>query len=505
MSPLDGLDKLAIGSLHLAPAASWRLIGVALTVAFFLLAAALLWLAARRLQVGSDARDIGDEGLLGLVASDPLAPGQPAALEPARAEAPALKVPVPAEAPPERGLPVEIRPRITAEDLPALTAVAEAPPALVEASAPPPQAPPMPSMATEKPPVPQETLPSPATATLSAAPTGALPASPTPTSPLAQDIRERLARAPSPVGREETVPLTKPVEQVGRPAPAIEDFLPEAQKTPTGEARGARLTERLPAQRKALRPPPPVPAAEVASVAPAAPPPLAPLPVQFVPKVAPSAPLRRAAEVAPPRFLDDDRPTGIGREAAWLVVMLALFFAALGSLAIVFLPAARNRALPPTWAERVAAIPRGLGIEAAPPPPVPAKQVEVRQYANAYSSAPKGATGKIVRTVTISGLVTNITAEKLFDLRAEIELYPREPEGAPPERRIIYLTPSLLEPRQEGRYTLTVADADYRQSSLKRIVTGDGKDLKEVPAIFILGTLEPPEAAPAPAAPPRRR
>ncbi len=218
-----------------------------------------------------------------------------------------------------------------------------------------------------------------------------------------------------------------------------------------------------------------------------------------------------ASSVAPPRFLADDRPTGIRREAAWLGVSLVVYAIVLGGLVVVFFPTVRNWLLPPTWAERVAAIPRGLGLESPPPPPLPAKQVEVRQYANTYSSAPKGAGGKTVRMVTIAGLVKNITNETLYDLRVEIELYPREPEGAPPERRTLYLVPNLLGPQQEGRYTLTFADAEYRQSSLKRVVTGDGKDLKEVPAVFIQGTLTPPDEAgtkPAtakPTAPNRRR
>ncbi len=176
--------------------------------------------------------------------------------------------------------------------------------------------------------------------------------------------------------------------------------------------------------------------------------------------------------------------------------MFALFVVLLGSVVVIVSPTVRNRILPPSWAERVAALPRGLGLEAAPPS-VPVKQVEVYQYANTYSSIPKGATGKIVRMVTMAGLVKNITDHKLYDLQVEIELYPREPDGAPPERRIIYLMPNLLEPGQEGRYTLTVADADYRQFSLKRVVSGTGKDLREIPAVFIRGLLEPPAVKPA--------
>lgn len=511
------LEQLVVGAFPLAPAVNWRLVGgVALAVVFMLLAGALLWLAFRRLQSAPDGRDVGDDGLLGLVA-DPLAPSQPAAdaaREPAPAATPATVVAAAPETPPERGLPVEVRPRVTAEDLPALTTVADWPSPKADAEAPSAAATPL---AADAPPpaaanrlVSPEAAPAsnPPTAALSAPATAALPSPSAATNPLAQDIQERLARSPR---RAETAPLVAPPA-----SPPVEGARPSATtqgrapvEARTADLREARLTERLPAQRKALRPPQPPPAAPAGSPAPppvpAAAPPVAspePLPVQVMPRVAPPPP-RPAAEVAPPRFLGDDRPTGIGREAVWLGVMLALFVVVLGSLVVVFFPAARHRVLPPSWAERVAAIPRGLGLE-APPPAVPVKLVEVRQYANTYSSAPKGATGKIVRTVTIAGLVKNITNEKLYDLRAEIELYPRTPDGAPPERRIIYLTPSLLEPGQEGRYTLTVADADYRQSSLKRIVSGDGKDIKEVPAVFIQGTLEPPDEKPAKPAPPDR-
>lgn len=498
------LEKLVVGAFSLVPAVGWRLVGgVALAVVFLLLAGALLWLAVRRLQSAPDGRDVGDDGLLGLVAADPVAPPHAtaaAAREPAPAATPAPAVAVAPETAPERGLPVEVRPRVTAEDLPTPTTAADWP--SLKAEAPPPEADAAPPAPANKP-APLEAAPisAPPTAVLSAPATVALPSPSAATNPLAQDIRERLARTP-----RRTEIASPPAESSRTSTTAPERAPVEAR---TAELREARLTERLPAQRKVLRPPQPpsvAPAGPPApSPVPAAAPPAAspePVPVQVIPHVAPPPP-RPAAEVAPPRFLGDDRPTGIGREAVWLGVMLTLFVVVLGSLVVVFFPAARNRVLPPSWAERVAAIPRGLGLEAAPPS-VPVKQVEVRQYANTYSSAPKGATGKIVRTVTIAGLVKNITNEKLYDLRAEIELYPREPAGAPPERRIIYLTPSLLEPGQEGRYTLTVADADYRQSSLKRIVSGDGKDIKEVPAVFIQGTFEPPDEQPAKPAPPDR-
>ncbi|MCS7078628.1 MAG: hypothetical protein NZ585_01070 [Chloracidobacterium sp.] len=513
------LVQLALGRLLPALAVNWWFVGgVALVAIFILLAVALLWFALRQLRSTPDTRDVGDDGLLGLVASDPFAPAQPAALEPVRAETPAPGVaPV---TPLERGLAVEIRPRVTAEDiptlttenLPALTAVSEPlSAALPRAETPAPVVSPLledaPVRAATNKLTPPEEAPPPSTTTgvLSPPATAKLPSPAASTSPLAQDIQEQPPHTSPLLGREATAPLAtaSPAEGARSPVTLQERAPVEAQ---TANLREARLTERLPAQRKALRPPQPPPAAAPLVAAPAsvAATPVAPPespPVQVIPKVASPAPLRPATEVPPPRFLGDDRPTGIGREAAWLGVLLALFVTVLGSLVVVFFPAARNRLLPPSWAERVAALPRGLGIEAPPPPPIPAKQVEVRQYANTYSSAPKGATGKIARTVTIAGRVKNISNEKLSDLRVEIELYPREPDGAPPERRIIYLTPATLEPGQEGRYTLTVADADYRQSSLKRIITGDGKDLKEVPAVFIPGTLEPPAEVPAKTAP----
>ncbi|QUW02197.1 hypothetical protein J8C06_07440 [Chloracidobacterium validum] len=540
---MNSLYALVTGWFPRALAANWwGVISVTVVIVFVLLAIALLWFALRQLQTSTDNRDVGDDGLLGLV--EPGEPAAPPSVTPAAgadgARPPVAVVNAPAAeqqtAPlPEPSLPVEIRPQITADDLAAVSteraaeSVSSASRQVAEDNA---------SKSTVASPL----------------PTAAAEATPS-VSSLAKDIQARLAHpvaAPLPKTTSPldgtTSPLTPPPAETTVPVTATSRAL-NTPKRETGKLEtnpsaspkpSAALTERLPAQRKTLRPPPsettpltqPVPAVRTAVIAPpgtarlpeevvrgesaaaatsdladAAP----PLPVQFVPKVAAPSPSPNATPIAPPNFLGDDRPTGIGREALWLGVGFVVFMLLLGSVVVVFFPAIRSRVLPPTWAERVAALPRGLGIETPPPPPVPVKQVEVRQYANAYSSAPKGATGKIVRTVTIAGVVKNITDETLYDLRAEIELYPRTPDGAPPERRIIYLTPNLLEPQQEGRYTLTIVDADYRQSSLKRIVTGDGREMRELPAVFVPGTLEPPEepvakpSAATPSSPARRR
>ncbi len=593
--------KTLVSPGFLMPAAQWWfIVGVTLVVFFVLLALVLLWVAWKSLRAAPDQREVGDDGLLGLVSSEtpptpalaaeasvatplpvpPVTPPIPPApvIEPVT-PSPALHA-APAPAPPgavtediaaywsenppsavatsspaphaEPVLPVEIRPRVTHDQLAGPTSPLHELHEEVELRA-------------------ESTLPDPDAVTTPLIPAPAAGSSNSePVSPppglLAEDIRAQLAQsgAPPPAPPKTTGPLG------GRPTgplpPSPPPPLSEPENVPPAPRAG--LTERLPVQRKSLRPPataptttpkdeavqraiaPPSASAATTAViaasetmalsretrdaagsdqprfetsAPAAalPAPPPPLPVQQVPAVRPQPALPpagtlppagspSASSVAPPRFLADDRPTGIRRETSWLGVGLVVYAVVLGGLVVVFFPTVRNWLLPSTWAERVAAIPRALGLESPPPPPLPVKQVEVRQYANTYSSAPKGAGGKVVRLVTIAGLVKNITNETLYDLRVEIELYPREPEGAPPERRTLYLVPNLLGPQQEGRYTLTVADAEYRQSSLKRVVTGDGKDLKEVPAVFIQGTLTPPdeaEAKPAPAKPtaPNRR
>lgn len=540
----------------------WFLIGLGLVVFFILLALVLLWVAWQSLRTTPDQRDVGDDGLLGLTTSE---------LPPTVVQVPATNVPVggpppfpvasvltepgePAsalrtasasdtpETPAAPALPVEIRPRTTDEFV-------ARPPASLPG--------------TELPSVVSQADPNAPTQPL--APSPVADVSPTehsssPAGLLAEDIRAQLkpSTASLPASLKATAPLGASATGPLSPPPSV----PEPKTIPNPPHAG--LTEQLPVQRKSLRPPtaapktppkddptqreaaPVMPSASAITTAviataettvlnredrasaiaertdaePLAPvvrPPMLPLPVQQIPAIQPRPPWSPAemppppSSVAPPRFLADDRPTGIRREVAWLGVALVTFSIVFAGVVVVFLPNVRNRLLPPTLAERVATIPRGLGLESPPPPPPVVKQVEVRQYANTYSSVPKGASGKITRLVTIAGLVKNITNETLYDLRAEIELYPRTPEGAPPERRTIYLVPNLLGPQQEGRYTLTVADAEYRQSSLKRIVTGDGKDLKEVPAVFVQGTLSPPDEAetkPAttkPAAPNRSR
>ncbi len=592
--------KTLVSPGFVMPAAQWWfIVGVTLVVFFVLLALVLLWVAWKSLRAAPDQREVGDDGLLGLVSSE--TPPTPVLAAEASVAAPLPVLPVTPPIPPApvtepvapspapHAAPAPVPPGAVTEDIAAYWS--ENPPSSSATSSPAPHAEPVlpveirprvtpDQLAGPASPLPEEVelraeaaLPDPDAVTTPLIPAPAAGASNSePVSPppglLAEDIRAQLAQSAAPV--PSPVKTTGPLG--GRPTgplpPPPPPPLPEPENAPPPPRAG--LTERLPVQRKSLRPPaaapkpapkdeaaqheaaPAIPATSAATTAviaaaetmalkrevrasavtdpshpdasaPAvalpAPP---PLPVQQVPAVRPQPALPpagtlppagspSASSVAPPRFLADDRPTGIRRETAWLGVSLVVYAVVLGGLVIVFFPTVRNWLLPPTWAERVAAIPRALGLESPPPPPLPVKQVEVRQYANTYSSAPKGAGGKTVRMVTIAGLVKNITNETLYDLRVEIELYPRELEGAPPERRTLYLVPNLLGPQQEGRYTLTVADAEYRQSSLKRVVTGDGKDLKEVPAVFIQGTLTPPdeaEAKPAtarPAAPIRRR
>jgi len=541
----------------LVPAAQWWFIaGVTLVVFFILLALVLLWVAWQSLRAIPDQRDIGDDGLLGLVSSKAPSAEVPATETPTSALPPAAPTPLAPAASPATIRTASALSESAAEEIAAYWSEPSA------SIATPPDQQAVPVSPVEIQPIPDKDgpivrplapLPKPvglhneAPLPASEAPTAPLASAPATAAPdhehisptlglLVEDIRAQLAQptAQLPSSSAKTTQLGQPTSPLPPPPP-----IPEPKTIPNPPRAG--LTEQLPVQRKSLRPPapkatpeatqceaPPVtlspaattaaitaletqivgrettlpatgarPGFETSTAAMVVPPPPPPLPAQQAPvplQQLQAKPSSASLPIAPPRFLADDRPTGIRREIAWLGVGLVFYAVVLGSLVVIFFPTARNWLLPPAWAERVAAIPRGLGLESPPPPPPVVKQVEVRQYANTYSSVLKGAGGKTVRTVTIAGLVKNITNETLYDLRAEIELYPRAPE-APPERRTIYLVPSRLEPQQEGRYTLTVTDAEYRQSSLKRIVTGDGKDMREVPAIFVQGTLAPPSEA----------
>jgi hypothetical protein len=70
----------------------------------------------------------------------------------------------------------------------------------------------------------------------------------------------------------------------------------------------------------------------------------------------------------------------------------------------------------------------------------------------------------------IGGVVKNTSAEKLEGLSVELELKRRK--DATTETQLVPLAPSLLEPQQEGRYSLQVKAQDYSSARLVGLKAG---------------------------------
>ena len=71
---------------------------------------------------------------------------------------------------------------------------------------------------------------------------------------------------------------------------------------------------------------------------------------------------------------------------------------------------------------------------------------------------------------TIGGLVKNTSAERLEGLSVELELKRRK--DAASETQLVPLVPPLLEPQQEGRYSLQVKAQDYSSARLVGLKAG---------------------------------
>jgi hypothetical protein len=183
---------------------------------------------------------------------------------------------------------------------------------------------------------------------------------------------------------------------------------------------------------------------------------------------------RRRPDASVPSFLGDGpKPsvTEIGFERNRILVGMGVVGLLFTLTAVIISPLRQK--LPVAIAEPLAVIPRKLGLEETPPPPNPPKQVRVQEYQIGFKPGPK----KEVRVVVVSGVVKNISSEKLTDLRAELQLLPRKADISAPELRVIYLTPPNLEPNQEGKYEIEVMDDQYRSTSFKRILAADGKEI----------------------------
>jgi len=90
---------------------------------------------------------------------------------------------------------------------------------------------------------------------------------------------------------------------------------------------------------------------------------------------------------------------------------------------------------------------------------------------------------------TIGGVVKNTSAERLEGLSVELELKRRK--DAMTETQLVPLVPALLEPQQEGRYSLQLKAQDY--SSARLVGLKSGPTLAALPYTTAPGQKRPPE------------
>jgi hypothetical protein len=89
----------------------------------------------------------------------------------------------------------------------------------------------------------------------------------------------------------------------------------------------------------------------------------------------------------------------------------------------------------------------------------------------------------------IGGTVKNTSAEKLEGLSVEIELKRRKDGVA--EKQLLALQPDLLDPQQEGRYSLQLKAQDY--GSARLVALKAGPNLVPLPYTTAQGQKRPPE------------
>ena len=90
---------------------------------------------------------------------------------------------------------------------------------------------------------------------------------------------------------------------------------------------------------------------------------------------------------------------------------------------------------------------------------------------------------------TIGGAVKNTSAERLEGLSVELELKRRK--DAMTETQLVPLVPALLEPQQEGRYSLQLKAQDY--SSARLVGLKSGPTLAALSYTTAPGQKRPPE------------
>lgn len=457
--------------------AAWGLWATVTTIVIgiMLIGAAFIFVRAlKNAAVPNEEGDEGDMGLLGI--TKPLAEiPAPVALEPV------VSIPATVAPEPEPLIPVEIIPRVESAPLPVTEAVSGS---FAE------------PVTGEQDRVITDELPAIESANVSQESLIA--------QQIAREIAERRARLSAPEDRPVTQFVT-PARNTGEltPPPAPEPEKVEVSSaTARIDSRTAQLqakpvlTEQLPPSNRKLKPPTPstreIPqsAPNIAVAAPVA---LGQvvaarvetgdvsdrlIPVEQFPRI--TTPLTEAVGPRRPAQPVDSVPTflaedggieNIGYERRRLFIGMFVVLLLFGVLYSVMNAAVRNKVYGP-FAERLAVIPRAIGFEGTPPPPLPAKLAEISEYAIYYKPSEK----KDVRIVVVSGVVKNIGPVKLEGLRAEIELTARQP-GQPPELRTIFLNPQVLEPGKEGTYKLEVTDDQVVRTVVKRILASE-KDAK---------------------------
>jgi hypothetical protein len=478
--------------------AAWGLWATVTTIVIgiMLIGAALIFARAlKNAAVPNEEGDEGDMGLLGI--TKPLAEVQPApVLEPVVRMAAAV-------APePEPLIPVEIIPKVESAPLPVTDAIT------VSAAEP---------VTGEQEKVITDELPAIEVANVSQESLIA--------QQIAREIAERRARLSAPEERPVTQ-IVAPVRQTGEltPPPAPPERVEVSSATARIDSHTAKLqpkpvlSEQLPPSNRKLRPPTPstreIPqsAPNVAVAAPVAVS-AAPvrsetgdvsdrlIPVEQFPRI--TTPLteavgpRRSAQPIEkvPNFLAEDGGIeNIGYERRRLFLGMAVVLVLFAVVFSIFNASLRTKIYGATFGERLAAIPRAIGFEGTPPPPLPAKLVEIKEFAAFYKPSDK----KDVRTVVKTGVVKNIGPVKLEGLRVEIEMFPREP-NQPLELRTIFLVPAVLEPNQEGNFKLEFYDNQVSRISIKRVL-GSEKDaqgnevVKELKGDQKMGMEASPEA-----------
>jgi len=92
----------------------------------------------------------------------------------------------------------------------------------------------------------------------------------------------------------------------------------------------------------------------------------------------------------------------------------------------------------------------------------------------------------------ISGMVSNISSEKLEDLVLEVELRKRSSGGT--EIRQVKVTPTTLNPGEDGRYSFKIVSRDWASSTILRLHSRSRQT--DLAFVSIVGEKRPTERLP---------